>query len=38
MERSEALDLLERKLEQQGESGDSRKLVEEFEFMPPAIV
>ena len=38
MERSEALELLQRKLEQQGESQESRHLVEELEFMPLAIV
>lgn len=38
MERSEALELLERKLEQPGESEDSRQLVEELELMPLAIV
>ncbi|KAJ5808841.1 hypothetical protein N7474_010110 [Penicillium riverlandense] len=38
MERSEALELLQRKLEQVGESQESRQLVEELEFMPLAIV
>jgi hypothetical protein len=38
MEASEALELLERKLKQQGESENSRNLVEELEFMPLAIV
>ncbi|QKX62526.1 uncharacterized protein TRUGW13939_09687 [Talaromyces rugulosus] len=38
MERSEALELLQRKLEQPGESQESRDLVEELELMPLAIV
>ncbi|KAJ6133730.1 hypothetical protein N7523_000052 [Penicillium sp. IBT 18751x] len=38
MERSEALELLKRKLEQPQESEDSRDLVEELELMPLAIV
>ncbi|KAJ5448231.1 hypothetical protein N7445_003052 [Penicillium cf. griseofulvum] len=38
MERSEALKLLERKLEQPSKSDDSRHLVEELEFIPLAIV
>ncbi|CAG8063444.1 unnamed protein product [Penicillium nalgiovense] len=38
MERPEALELFEKKLEQQRESQESRHLVEELEFMPLAIV
>ncbi|KAI2716294.1 hypothetical protein DTO013E5_9922 [Penicillium roqueforti] len=38
MERSQALDLLQRKLAQPEESQESRQLVEELEFMPLAIV
>jgi hypothetical protein len=38
MERSEALELLQRKLAKPGESQESRHLVEELEFMPLAIV
>ena len=38
MEMSEALELLQRKLEQPGESQESQQLVEELEFMPLAIV
>ncbi|KAK9846161.1 hypothetical protein MYU51_002992, partial [Penicillium brevicompactum] len=38
MERSEALELLQRKLEQQGEIQESLHLVEELEFIPLAIV
>ncbi|KAJ6060334.1 hypothetical protein N7444_002188 [Penicillium canescens] len=38
MERPEALKLLQRKLEQPGESQESQQLVEELEFMPLAIV
>jgi hypothetical protein len=38
IERSEALELLQRKLEQPGESQDSRQLVNALEFMPLAIV
>ncbi|KAJ9480666.1 hypothetical protein VN97_g12875 [Penicillium thymicola] len=38
MERSEALELLQRKLEQPEESHESRDLVEQLELMPLAIV
>lgn len=38
MERSQALDLLQRKLTLPEESQESRQLVEELEFMPLAIV
>ncbi|KAJ5826076.1 hypothetical protein N7474_003214 [Penicillium riverlandense] len=38
MERSEALELLQRKLEQPGDSQESRQLVEELELIPLAIV
>ncbi|KAJ6003892.1 hypothetical protein N7540_013174 [Penicillium herquei] len=38
MEKSEALELLQKKLEQPEEDQDSQKLVEELEFMPLAIV
>ncbi|KAJ6142476.1 hypothetical protein N7471_001929 [Penicillium samsonianum] len=38
MEKSEALELLQRKLEQLGESQESRQLVSTLEFMPLAIV
>ncbi|KAJ5288302.1 hypothetical protein N7508_011077 [Penicillium antarcticum] len=38
MEKSEALELLQRKLEQPGESQESQQLVNELEFMPLAIV
>jgi len=38
MQRSEALGLLQRKLETPGESGENQQLVKELEFMPLAIV
>ena len=38
MEKSEALELLQRKLEQSGESEESQLLVNELDFMPLAIV
>jgi tetratricopeptide (TPR) repeat protein len=38
LERSEALELLQRKLQQPGEIQESRQLVEELELMPLAIV
>ncbi|CAG8345481.1 unnamed protein product, partial [Penicillium salamii] len=38
MEKSEALELLQRKLEQPGESQESRQLVNALEFMPLTIV
>ncbi|KAL3455044.1 P-loop containing nucleoside triphosphate hydrolase protein [Aspergillus heterothallicus] len=38
MERSEALELLQKTLDQPGESQESQQLVEELEYMPLAIV
>ncbi|CAG7956765.1 unnamed protein product [Penicillium salamii] len=38
MENSEALELLQRKLEQPGKSQESRQLVNALEFMPLAII
>lgn len=38
MDSSEALELFQRKLEQQGEDQESQQLMEELEFMPLAIV